>query len=187
MLNMTTVDNSLNLDENLFKMIDLKNAHYKIKNMEECLQDMNNENEKLKNKLNNLIIIDVDEHHKNSNNNDKIRTPLKNNKKETVNVSKNNKSNNFDKISHGQNQKQNHTEVSQEQDYEYQYKGSHTTTNENKVANKSNKYNLGINKNNHIKNESLIEFPIELEFERKGNDMKVAGNFIKAKQFIEHN
>ncbi len=39
------------LDENLYKVIDLKKAHLKIKEMEECLRSMNDENESLKEKL----------------------------------------------------------------------------------------------------------------------------------------
>lgn len=43
------------LEENTYKVIDLKKAHQKIKEMEDCLKSMNNENENLKDKLGSVI------------------------------------------------------------------------------------------------------------------------------------
>jgi hypothetical protein len=43
------------LDDNTYKVIDLKKAHQKIKEMEDCLKSMNNENENLKDKLGSVI------------------------------------------------------------------------------------------------------------------------------------
>lgn len=47
--------NKDSLEENLYKVIDLKKAHQKIKEMEDCLKSMNDENENLKGKLGYVI------------------------------------------------------------------------------------------------------------------------------------
>lgn len=62
-------DISLNLDENLFKLIDLKNAHLKIKDMEENLDEMNKESERLKKKLSNVFNCDLENNKNNKSNN----------------------------------------------------------------------------------------------------------------------
>lgn len=48
-------NNYPSLEENLYKAIDLKKAHQKIKKMEDCLKSMNEENENLKSKLGSVI------------------------------------------------------------------------------------------------------------------------------------
>jgi hypothetical protein len=48
-------ENPETLNENLYKAINLKNAHLKIKHMEDCLRSMNEENDTLKGRLGDVI------------------------------------------------------------------------------------------------------------------------------------
>lgn len=173
--------------------------------MEECLKDINNENEHLKNKLNNVIdyVLDNDNNEmlNRRNTDDNINlTPLKGNKSHKnlltdtsdKNKHKINIENNTHKVPNTNNSNINEVRTI-ERDNNIMPNKTIVNNKDNKNARRggSQKYDRFINNKmishtndidieNHSQNYNQKEFSLEL------NSKGIAQNFIKAKNYIEN-